>query len=137
MFSSYLTADKPVVLMEARMCFQSLMRIAIYENTRLGGAAIEGARARCGAVRGTNTSKMHAGISRGGGTYRLFVTSHKCERRPRSNKGAGFFRKKMILNLIKSPSRWTSGRERLMNICARSPRAGARPALGARHVALS
>ncbi|CAG9561065.1 unnamed protein product [Danaus chrysippus] len=30
----------------------------------------------------------------------------------------------MILNLIKSPSRRTSSRERLMNICARIPRAG-------------
>lgn len=32
--------------------------------------------------------------------------------------------KKMILNLIKSPSRRTSDRERLMNICARIPGAG-------------
>lgn len=30
----------------------------------------------------------------------------------------------MILNLIKSPSRRTSDRERLMNICARIPGAG-------------
>lgn len=32
--------------------------------------------------------------------------------------------KKMILNLIKSPSQRTSDRERLMNICARIPGAG-------------